>query len=203
MLDGWARGKIEPFVSAAGARLAASGVAANTVTIGSFVVGLLAVLCIADGWMLAGALLILLSRLGDALDGVVARTRGKTDFGGFLDLTLDFAFYGAVPLAFAIVDPEANALAAAALIAAFYANGATFLGYAIIAAKRGHSTDVRGDKSVYFTTGLAEASETLAVFVAFCLFPQWFAPIAWGFAVLCLWTAFWRVIQARRAFADR
>jgi phosphatidylglycerophosphate synthase len=200
MLDGWARRRIDPLANRLGHALATKGVTADAVTLAGFTLGLAAVAAIAFGWLAIGLALILMSRLADALDGVVARRNGKSDFGGYLDLVLDFAFYGAVPFAFALLDPAANALAAAGLIAAFYVNGATFLGYAALAARRGLETTARGDKSFYFTTGLAEATETLAVFAAFCLFPAWFAEIAWGFAVACLWTAFWRIVEARRTF---
>lgn len=200
MLDGWARRRIDPVANRLGGALAATGVSANAVTLIGFAIGIAAAMAIAAGWLATGLALILVSRLADALDGVVARLSGKTDFGGYLDLALDFAFYGAIPFAFAVLDPSANALAAAGLIAAFYVNGATFLGYAAVAARRGLETAIRGDKSVYFTTGLAEATETLAVFSAFCLFPAWFAPLAWGFALVCLWTAFWRLVQAWRTF---
>ena len=200
MLDGWARRRIDPLANRLGHALATTGVTADAVTLAGFALGLAAVAAIAFGWLATGLALILMSRLADALDGVVARCNGKSDFGGYLDLVLDFAFYGAVPFAFALLDPAANAVAAAGLIAAFYANGATFLGFAALAARRGLATRVRGDKSIYFTTGLAEASETLAVFAAFCLLPDWFAEIAWGFAAVCLWTAFWRIVEARRTF---
>jgi phosphatidylglycerophosphate synthase len=200
MLDGWARRRIDPFMDRLGGSLAATGVTADAITLVGFALGLAAVAAIAVGWLATGLALILMSRLADGLDGVVARCNGKSDFGGYLDLVLDFAFYGAVPFAFALLDPAANAVAAAGLIAAFYANGATFLGFAALAARRGLATRVRGDKSIYFTTGLAEASETLAVFAAFCLLPDWFAEIAWGFAAVCLWTAFWRIVEARRTF---
>lgn len=200
MLDGWARRRIDPVVNRLGGALATTGVSANAVTFIGFGIGIAAAVAIAAGWLATGLALILASRLADALDGVVARLSGKTDFGGYLDLALDFAFYGAIPFAFAVLDPAVNALAAAGLIAAFYVNGATFLGYAAVAARRGLETAIRGDKSVYFTTGLAEATETLAVFSAFCLFPAWFAPLAWGFAAVCLWTAFWRIVEARRTF---
>ena len=93
-----------------------------------------------------------------------------------------------IPLAFAILDPGANALAAAILLMSFYANGASFLAYAVMAEKRGIATVQRGTKSLYFTTGLAEASETLAVFVLFCLLPQHFALIAYVFAAMTAWT---------------
>lgn len=200
MIDGWARRAIDPVVDPLARTLARIGLSANAVTVTAFLAGLAAAASIAVGWFFIGLVLILVSRLGDALDGAVARRNGGTDFGGFLDLALDFAFYGAIPLAFAFADPDANALAAAVLVAAFYVNGATFLAFAAVAAKRGLQTATRGDKSVYFTTGLAEAGETLAVFIAFCLLPGWFAPIALGFAAVCLWTALWRIRAARRLF---
>ena len=134
------------------------------------------------------------------LDGAVARQTRPTDFGGYLDIVFDFLFYGSIPLAFAILDPEANALAAAILLMSFYANGASFLAYAVMAEKRGIQTAQRGTKSLYFTTGLAEASETLAVFVLFCLLPQHFALIAYIFAAMTAWTFAWRVRMSFQAF---
>ena len=62
------------------------------------------------------------------------------------------------------------------------------------------STDARGPKSLFFTTGLAEASETILVFIAFCLFPAWFSAIAWAFAALTLYTAVSRIVLAWRTF---
>jgi hypothetical protein len=67
--------------------------------------------------------------------------------------------------------------------------------------KSAGSTDARGVKSIYFTTGLAEASETFFVFGVFCLWPGWFAPVAWVFAAICLYTALSRIIQARAVSA--
>ena len=113
---------------------------------------------------------------------------------------LDFAFYGMIPLAFVILDPSANGIPGALLIAVFYANGASFLAYAIMAEKRGISDDARGAKSLFFTTGLAEATETIAVFVAFCLFPAWFAILAYAFAALTAYTALSRVVLAWQVF---
>ena len=50
--------------------------------------------------------LLLLNRLLDGLDGAVARAAGGTDLGGFLDITMDFLIYSAIPFAFALSDPE-------------------------------------------------------------------------------------------------
>lgn len=200
MLDGWARAHIDPVLDGAGCRLAAMGATANGVTFAAFAVGIAAAIAIASGWFLAGLVLVLLSRLGDGLDGAVARIKGKTDLGGYLDIVLDFAFYGAIPLGFVLADPASNAVAGAVLVFSFYVNGASFLAYAVMAEKRGLKTDLRGQKSLFFTTGLAEATETLAIFVAFCLLPHWFAPLAYGFAILTFYTALSRIVLASRTF---
>lgn len=200
MLDGIARRRIDPVLTAIAARLHAAGISANAVTFAGLGIGLAAAALIALGWLWTALSLILLSRLCDGLDGAVAQRAGKTDLGGYLDIVLDFAFYGAIPLGFAVLDPAANALPAAALLFAFYVNGGSFLAYAVMAERRGITTAARGQKSLFFTTGLAEATETLAVFVAFCLFPAWFAVIAYGFAALTGYTALSRIVQAARTF---
>jgi phosphatidylglycerophosphate synthase len=200
MLDGLARRVIDPPLNAAGRRLAAAGVTADGVTTVGLVAGLGAAVAIALHAPLLGLVLIGLSRLLDGLDGAVARASAKTDRGGYLDIVFDFIFYGAVPLAFAVADP-AMAIPAAVLLFAFYVNGASFLAYAIFAAKRGLETRGRGDKSLYFTAGLAEGTETIAVFVAMCLWPAGFALLAYGFAALCLVTAAARIRLAVDAFS--
>ncbi len=200
MLDGVAKRAIDPALDALGARLSSVGVPANAVTIIACVLGLAAAGAIAIGWLWLGLALMLASRLGDGLDGAVARNVGPTDFGGLLDIVLDFVFYGAIPLGFVLYDPASNAIAGAVLIFAFYVNGSSFLAFSLLAAKRGLRGEVRGRKSIYFTTGLAEATETLAVFVAFCLFPGWFAAIAYAFAALTFYTALSRLVLAARTF---
>ena len=141
-----------------------------------------------------------LSRLCDGLDGAIARQTCATDRGGYVDIVFDFIFYGAWPLAFAVADPATNGLGAAFLLFSFYVNGASFLAFATLAAKRGMQTAARGEKSLYFTTGLAEGGETIAVFAAMCLWPQHFATLALAFAGLCLVTAASRIWLAWRVF---
>jgi hypothetical protein len=86
------------------------------------------------------------------------------------------------------------------LLLTFYINGASFLGFAILAEKRAMHTAVRGDKSLYFTVGLMEGAETILALTAMCLWPQHFAPIAWVFGALCLVTAAARILLARQVF---
>ena len=199
MFDTRLRPLIDPPLNRFGAWLAARGIAADMLTVAAFVTGLLAASAVLAGWFLVALGLMLAGRLLDGLDGAVARATRTTDVGGYLDITLDFAFYGIFPLAFAIHDPAANALAAAALIASFYVNGGSFLAYAVLAEKRGLKTDAQGRKSIFYLAGLAEGAETIAIFAAMCLWPAGFAVLAWAFAALCLLSASARIIGVWRA----
>jgi len=200
MLDSFAQRLIEPVLSRLARRLVALKVTANQLTLAGFAIGLLAAALIAQGAYRAGLLLLLLSRLCDGLDGAVARQTQPTDRGGFLDITLDFIFYAAVVLAFALADPAANALAAAALLAGFMGTGSSFLAFAVMAAKRQVSKPMTGGKSFYFLGGLTEGTETLGFFVAMCLWPAQFALLAWVFAGLCVITTLSRVVWGCKAF---
>ncbi|GAB4522134.1 MAG: CDP-alcohol phosphatidyltransferase family protein [Roseibium sp.] len=190
---------IDPPLNSVGRALAGSGIGANAVTLTGFVIGIGAAAAIATGHFSVGFLLIALNRLADGLDGAVARASRKTDLGGYLDITLDFFFYGAIPLAFAFQNPEANALAAAALLASFYANGSAFLAFAIMAEKNRLSTAAQGSKSLYYLGGLAEGTETIAMFLLMALVPAWFPVLAWGFAAVCFVSAIARVLIGVRA----
>ena len=195
---------IRPFIDAPlnwlGAGLARTGMSADGVTLIGLAFGLAAAAAI---WMQAFVLaigFILASRMADGLDGAVARVRGVTDFGGYLDITCDYVFYAAIPLAFVLLDPVANGAAGAFLLASFYVNGGTFLGFAVLAEKQKLVSTTHGQKSLFFTGGLLEGTETIAFFIALCLLPAWFAPMAWGFGALCLLTALGRVLLAARMF---
>lgn len=202
MFDGMIRGLIDPPLNDGGRWLAARGATANLVTLVGLGLGLAAAALLATGYAgLTVVVFILASRLADGLDGAVARALGKTDFGGFLDIVCDFVFYSAIPLAFVWRDPTGNGVAGAFLLATFYVNGATFLGYAILAAQRGMQTRARGEKSLYFTAGLLEGLETIVFFLAIAIFPNHFTPLALAFGALCLVTAGARVVLAWRVFS--
>lgn len=185
MLDKAVQRALRPAMTRAARALVRLGVGADALTLAGFAIGMAAAAAIAIEEFLPGLALLLLSRLMDGLDGAVARATHPTDRGGFLDITLDFLFYAAIPLAFALADPVANALPAAVLLAAFIGTGSSFLAFAAVAEKRRLQSLAFPDKSFYFLGGLTEATETIAAFAAMCLWPQWFAPIAYGFAALC------------------
>ena len=202
MLDAAARKLIDPPLNAVGRRLAVAGIGADQVTLAGLALGLAAAGLVWAGAFALALVPLLLSRLADGLDGAVARATRRTDFGGYLDIAADFLFYGAVPLAFVLHDPAANGAAGAFLLTSFYVNGTSFLGYAILAEKRGMETDAQGAKSLYFSNGLLEGTETIAFFVLLCLLPHLFAPLAWAFGALCFATAGLRIAAARAVFTD-
>jgi|SRR5215475_12270936 len=201
MLDAAMRRIIDPPLDRIGHRLAAAGFSANSLTLAGFAVGLLAVPCLALGWYGAALAVILLNRLADGLDGAVARRTRLTDLGGYLDIVCDFVFYAAVPFGFALARPE-NAVPAAFLIFSFAGTGSSFLAFAILAAKRNLTTAAQGRKSLYYLGGLTEGTETIALFIAICLFPAWFPALAYLFGALCWLTTITRVLNARRSFRD-
>lgn len=197
MLDGTLRPFIEPPLDRLGLRLAHAGVSANAMTLGGFAVGLLALPLLAAGAYGGALVAILINRLADGLDGAIARRRGASDLGGYLDIVCDFMFYGAVVFGFALAAPD-NGLAAAFLLLAFIGTGGSFLAFAAMAARRKIETRSRGPKSLYYLGGLTEGTETIAFFVACCIFPGAFAPLAWIFAAACWITTATRVISAWR-----
>ena len=201
MFDAHLRPLVDRILDPVGAFVARRGVTANQVSFAGFGLGIVAAIAIALGFEIAAALLIIANRVCDGLDGAVARSTGTTDLGAYLDITLDFLFYSAVPFAFAIADP-ANAIAAAFLIFSFVGTGSSFLAYAIIAQKRGISTEIRGKKGFFYLGGLTEGSETIIFLLVVAIWPDLFVPLACVFSSLCWITTITRVRYAIENFSD-
>lgn len=178
------------------------GVHADQITIAGFLVGLIALPLIATENYEWALVFILGNRLLDGLDGPVARLTQATDRGAFLDIALDFAFYAVIPLAFAFADSSANALAAAVLLTAFIGTGSSFLAFSLMAQKRKLQSQIFPNKGLYYLGGVTEGAETIAIFVAFCLWPDLFDILAYSFAFACLLTTLSRWLQGWYMFAD-
>lgn len=200
MLDTRVQEILRPGLNAIAQGLVKIGFTANAVSVLGFLFAMSAAVCIVAQHYFWGAVLLCVSRLCDGLDGAVARIIKPTDFGGFLDICLDFVFYASIPLAFAYANPTTNALAAATLLAAFMGTGSSFLAFAVIAEKRMMKSTAYPDKSFYFLGGLTEATETIAVFVAMCLWPLYFSTLAYGFAALCFITTVSRLVWGFKSF---
>jgi phosphatidylglycerophosphate synthase len=192
---------IGPTCSALARPLARLGVRADLLTITAFVIGLTALplLIIGHHYWALGA--IILNRFLDGIDGALARLTEATDRGAFLDISLDFLFYAAIPLGFAVFDPKANALAAACLLFSFTGTASTFLAFSLIAERRGVTTPHFRNKGIVYLGGVAEGFETILFFVAMCLWPAQFAILAYVFALLCWLTVIVRLCAGWRIFS--
>ncbi|KLN60272.1 CDP-alcohol phosphatidyltransferase [Kiloniella spongiae] len=202
MFDAWVRTKIDPPLDKIGEVLSGSGLGANQITWIGFTGGIMVIPALATQSYYLAIAAIVFNRLCDGLDGAVARKQGITDLGGYLDITLDFIFYSAVVFGFALSVPDENGLAAAFLIFSFMGTGASFLSFAIVAAKKNISTDIRGKKSIYYLGGLTEGTETILLFLALCLWPDKFSLMAWVFGTLCWLTTGFRIHAALSLFED-
>lgn len=175
------------------------GLTADQVTLAGFGLGLGAAALVMLGQPLWALALLLLNRLSDGIDGELARLTRPTDAGAYLDIILDFIFYNLFVLAFIIWDPASNALAGAVLMLSFMGTGGSFLAFAALAGPRGIKNPAYPTKSLHYMGGLTEGTETIITFVLFCLFPAFFAELAYIFATLCLLTTFSRVVGGYRA----
>src|SRR6056300_637037 len=162
MLDPLMRRLIDPPLNKA-AGYWPSVITANQITIIGFGVGLAAFWAVASHAYELALLLLIINRLGDGLDGAVARRNGATDLGAYLDIVADFLLWSLLPLAFIIGTPQ-NAVAAAVLLSSFAMSMVVFLAFAIMAEKRGVSTESQGKKSFFYMAGLAEGTETIGFF---------------------------------------
>ncbi len=195
MLDTRVRRRLAPTLDHAGERIAAAGIPALGVTGAGWVAGVAACFAVANQQWWLGLVLWLTNRLLDGLDGPVARVRGATDLGGFLDVVADFSIYAGFVVAVAIAVPDAR-LACAVLLTAYYVSGTAFLALSSLVERRGAAAG--DERSLRFVGGLAEGTETVIVYVLFCLLPLYAAPIAWVFAAAVGITAVQRVVLGVR-----
>lgn len=126
MLDSHLHPRLKPLLNAVAGALDRPGISPDGLTLVGFAIGVLALPFLALGWYGAALAAILLNRLLDGLDGALARRRGLTDAGGFLDIALDFLFYALVPFGFILADPLNNAWRAAGCCLPLSAPAAAF-----------------------------------------------------------------------------
>jgi phosphatidylglycerophosphate synthase len=194
MLDRWTIQLVRRPLDLVAARLKIYGCKPDQVTSTAFVIGMLAMPALYLHLYWLALLCIVLNRVGDGLDGALARMNRATDGGGFLDIVLDFIFYASVVLGFALANPSINGLAAAVLLFSFVGTGSSFLAFAVMAERRGMTNIKYPQKGIYYLTGLAEGTETIIFFVLFCFFPCHFPLLATVFAAICLITMVMRII---------
>ncbi len=203
MLDRPVRALLERPVNALAAALDRPGITPDGLTVAGLVLGLASAVAAAlQLWALA-LVLWLVSRVIDGLDGALARRRradgrvtGDSEAGGFLDITADFVVYGATVLGVAL-----GATAAfdapwqpfAAVLLAYYVNGAALLAFSSIAERTGRRID--DGRSLSFLGRIAEGTETIVVHSLWLIVPFW----AWQLAVV--WAVFVGISAVQRMVA--
>jgi phosphatidylglycerophosphate synthase len=183
------------------------GVSPNTISLAAFAVGILTTWLAFRGlfgWALA---FWLVSRVLDGLDGLLARVHQKqSDFGGYLDILMDFAIYSALPIGIVLSAPSPDRyLALAFMLAAFYVNGASWMYLAAILEKRG--SQFVGDPAapptmttVVMPSGLVGATETILAYCAFLIWPDQVSLLFSIFGGMVVFTTFQRLVWAWNKF---
>ncbi|GEA04401.1 cytochrome oxidase [Alteromonas sp. KUL17] len=195
MLDAKVTPFIKPLLKPLIKALDSKGVTPNQVTLAGFVIGVLALPFIILNWWNMALACIILNRVFDGIDGELARyQQSSSSAGGFLDICLDFLFYASIPLAFGIANPQEWGIPAMVLLATFIGTGSSFLAFAIAAEKFQIDRPQFANKSFYYMQGLTEGTETILVFLAFCIWPQYFVTLAYVFAAACAVTVITRIV---------
>lgn len=177
----------------------------NHISVAALGVGLLSVAAVSQGAYGWGLAFWAGNRILDGLDGVVARCQGsQSDFGGYLDLLLDFVIYFTIPLAFIYAAPtEAIQWAGILLISSFVLNNISWAVLSAILEKRAWraSQAKAGEKltTVEIPTGLIEGAETVIFYSLFFLLPGQVVWLFGAMAVLVGVTIVQRVAWAWRA----
>jgi len=94
------------------------GIRATTITLVGFMMGLCGVAFLVTEQYAFALFFLALNRICDILDGMLARVKGPTAIGGFLDATLDVLIYAMIPFALALARQQ-DALAATFLLVGF------------------------------------------------------------------------------------
>ena len=168
----------------------------NQITLLSFTLGIVCFIFLSLG-MIYIALIFILNRFFDGVDGTLARLTKPTDLGGFYDIISDFLIYALLPFGFILFD-NSNFLSMSLLLTSFIGTCSTFLTTAWIFEKKKIQINQLSKKSFYYSGGLIEGSETIFLFVLMFVFYELASFIAWIFALLCFLTAIMRVVKVSK-----
>ncbi len=173
------------------------GVSPNIISIIGVGFGIGSAILAARHLYLWGLTFWLLNRTLDGLDGLLARLHHKQDdFGGYLDILLDFVAYAAIPLGFGLGTASQNIyLALAILLSTYYLNTASWMYLAAILEKHA-ARDPETATTIVMPAGLVGGFETIIFYSLFFLLPQYLLYIFIIFSALILFAVIQRLIWA-------
>ena len=151
--------------------------------------GLLAAVFAAQGRPAPAFAAWVVNRILDGLDGSVARAAGtQSDFGGYLDIVLDFVVYAAVPIGVVLGHPSpAAGHAALFLMATFFVNAASWMYLAAILERRNRGVATTGEQTtVTMPPAIVAGAETVIFYSVLLLVPAWATIIFWLMGTLVL-----------------
>jgi CDP-diacylglycerol--glycerol-3-phosphate 3-phosphatidyltransferase len=152
-----------------------AGIRASTITLVGFMMGLGAVAFIITEQYASALVFLALNRFCDILDGMIARVKGPTAIGGFLDATLDPLIFAMIPFAFALARQQ-DALAATFLLLGFVVAAIPVLSVRIFSTQRSWNEDFV----------LCGHTENFVIVVLICVAERWtFTPLAYLYGSLC------------------
>lgn len=186
------------------ARAIGTRVHPNVVTIAAWLVGLLAAIAAGRGNFLIGLGLWIANRLLDGFDGTLSRVAGtQTDFGGYLDIVLDFSVYAMMVVGLIVGSPTwQTAVLGAVLIGTFYVKAASWMYLAAILERRDLGASAKGERTtVTMPPGLITGAETFVFYVLFLLFPTHLPLLFTLMSIGVVATIVQRIVWARRWLA--
>jgi phosphatidylglycerophosphate synthase len=177
------------------------GVPPNALSVLALLFGLGAAAAAAQGGWRLGLALWLANRVTDGLDGTVARLSGtQSDFGGYLDILLDFVVYAAVPLGFVAQSSDPDVLRwAAVLEASFFVNACSWMYLSAVLEKRASGAQASGElTTVTMPPALIAGFETIVFFSLFFIWPAYVPQFFVVMATLVGVNVVQRLVWARR-----
>lgn len=199
MFDEWFRIQKERWFTPL-AMLFGRAISPMAITLLALVCGLASAFAASRSAWWPALLLWIANRFLDGLDGTLARVQQRqSDFGGYIDIVLDFAVYAAVPIGIAIaLESRASWLVTSVLLATWFVNAASWMYLAAVLERRGTGAAARGElTTVTMPRGLVAGTETVVFFVLFLAFSPHYVWLAWlmaagvtiGIAQRIVWAA--------------
>jgi phosphatidylglycerophosphate synthase len=190
VLDTHARKYVQPLMDRTSDSLLRLGLSANQVTVISFIIGTSSGIFIYLDYYVWAVIVLWASGFLDAVDGTMARKTKPSAFGTVLDVSFDRVVEISVILGLAFRFPEAMwalLLLSTSIIFAM----TIFLTVGAVSEKK-------GVKSFYYQAGAAERTEGFILFTAMVLFHNFLVILTLAFVAIELFTAFQRLIEAKR-----
>ena len=189
MLDSFVKPYIEKPATQIGKNLADNNFTSTQISLGGFVIGVLAAFAAGMQAYGIGLLLLIANRLSDMVDDAVADASTRTPFSTYADAITNVVFYGLVVFMFGL--GQGQSLGASFVLFSFMAMTATYYASVILGKDTGEQQTAG---KVSFAPGaLVETSEINIFLFLIFLFPGAFSALAMIFGLMCWVTAFGRI----------